>query len=154
MIKRILPFLGMFFGSLCFGLMFIVIFINATEVDCLLQSNEAYACQLRTLFFGKYQISERKVEDIVDIKVVEGSCDDGCSYRAEFVTRDGAQVPLSEVWTDHDPVAKQVDAIHSQMVTKTEKVTYRAEPLWWVLYLVGGLTLMSLLLSPLLLRKR
>jgi hypothetical protein len=151
--NRIVPFLAMFFGSLCFGLFFILIFMNATEVNCIRQADQTYTCHFKTLFFGKYQIHDREVAGIVDIKMERDICDDGCSYRAEFVTSSGEQEPLSSVWTDQGPVLKQVNTIGSQIHSSAEQINYRSDPPWWVLYLVGGLTVMALLLSPLILRK-
>ncbi len=147
--NKILPFLGIFFGSLCMGVLFIAIFMNATEINCTRQANDTYTCQFRTLFFDKVQISERQVEGIVDIVKERDSCSDGCGYRAEFVTADGQQTPLSSVWTDEGPVLEQVNTIGSQIEARAQQVTYHSDVPWWVLYLVGGLTLMAMLLSPL-----
>jgi hypothetical protein len=147
--NRLIPFLAMFVGSLCFGLCFILLFINSTDISCRRQVDETYTCQFKTLFFGKVQVRERNVEDIVDIVKERDNCDEGCSYRAEFVTSTGKQVPLSSVWTDEGPVLEQVNTIGSQMDSGQEQITYHTDPPWWVLYLVGGLTVMSLVLSPL-----
>ena len=152
--NRIIPFLAMFVGSLCFGLLFIVIFMNSTDINCSRQANETYTCNFKTLFFGRVQIRERQVDGIVDIIKERDSCSDGCGYRAEFVTSSGEQEPLSSVWTDEGPVLEQVNTIGSQMDAGAEEITYHKDPPWWVLYLVGGLTVMSMLLSPLVLLKR
>src|SRR5689334_16014157 len=93
MLKKFLLWLAMCVGSIGFGLLFVVIFVNSTEVDCRLQSDESYTCQIRTLLLGKVQTLNRRVENVVDIKMVRDSCHDGCSYRAEFVTAEGKQVP-------------------------------------------------------------
>jgi hypothetical protein len=151
--NRILPFLAMFFGSLCFGLLFIVIFMNARDISCDRQADQTYTCQFKTLFFGKIQISEREVEGIVDIVKERDSCDDGCSYRAEFVTNTGKREPLSVVWTDEGPVLEQVNAIGSQIDSGVEHIIHHTDPPWWVLYLVGGLTAMGMLLSPLVFKR-
>ena len=90
----------------------------------------------------------------MDITLVDDGCSDGCSYRAEFITSNGKQVPLSEVYTDHNPVSQQVNDIGSQIDQGMEHITYKVNPPWWVLYLILGLTLMSTLLSPLSLRKK
>jgi hypothetical protein len=145
---RILAFLAWFLGSLFFGLVFIAIFMNSTELDCARQPNSTYTCHFRTMFFGKYPISESQTENIRDIKMESSyDSDSGTTYRAEFVTTSGEQVPLSVVWTDHDPVAKQVDTIGSQIDSGVENITYRVDPQWLVLFLIGGLTIMSMGLS-------
>jgi hypothetical protein len=151
--NRIIPFLAMFMGSLCFGLLFILIFMNSTDINCHRQANETYTCQFKTLFFGRVQIREREIENIVDIVKERDICDDGCSYRAEFVTSEGDREPLSSVWTDEGPVLEQVNTIGSQMDAGVVQITYHNDPPWWVLYLVGGLTAMAMLLSPLMLMK-
>jgi hypothetical protein len=152
--NRILSFLAVFFGSLCFGLLFIVIFINATELDCTRQLDNSYSCRITKLFFGKYQISQRDVDNITDITMEDDGCSDGCSYRAEFITSNGNQQPLNSVYTDRAPVARQVNTIKSQMASRSEKIVYRADPPWWVLFLVGGLTLMGMFFAFPILRKR
>jgi len=149
MIKRLLYLFIFNLGLLCFSLFFIVIFVNATEIDCTRQLDETYTCQFRKLFLGKVQVSERDVEHIVGITVEEDSCFEGCGYRAEFVTAEGKQVPLSEVYTDQGPAAQQANTIGSQLDRNVDPITYREEPSWWVLILIGGLELMFLLLSPL-----
>ena|SRR5690349_1909990 len=147
--NKILPFLGIFFGSLCFGLLFIAIFMNTTDVTCDRQGDQTYTCHFRTLFFDKIPISEREIEGVVDIVKERDSCSDGCGYRAEFVTADGDQEPLSSVWTDEGPVLEQVNSIGSQIDARAQQINYHTDLSWWVLYLVGGLTLMAMLLSPL-----
>ncbi|HEX2696178.1 MAG TPA: hypothetical protein VHM28_00625 [Anaerolineales bacterium] len=152
--NKILPFLAMFVGSICFGLLFVVIFVNGTELDCLRQSDQSYTCHSRTLFLGQIKTFDDKFDKVVDIVIAEDSCDDGCAYRAEFVRSSGGRQPLSIVYTDYDPVSEQVSAIKAQMDQGSELITYKADPSWWVLFLIGGLTLMSMALSPLIFLRR
>jgi hypothetical protein len=154
--KRFLPFLGMFLGSLCFGLLFIGLFVNATEMDCRRQPDRSYTCEFRTLFFGEYQTFTRSVEGIVGITIADSPASEGSGrvYRAEFVLADGGQTPLNEVWTDREPVARQVQDIGAQLDAGASQIAYRQEPPWWVLYLVGGLTVMAMLFSFMLLGKK
>ena len=147
--NRIIPFLATFFGSICFGLLFIVIFVNATQVNCIKQPTGTYTCQLRTLFLGKYPIFNRIVQNVTGINMAENDDEHGVSYRAEFATTDRGSVPLSEVWTDYGPVSQQVTAISSQMDSGADQVQYMANPPWWVLFLIVGLVIMMVLLSPL-----
>lgn len=152
--NRLLPFLATFFGSICFGLLFVLIFVNATQVHCIRQSAGTYTCQLRTLFLGRYLISQHNIENVTGIDIAESEDQDGTSYRAEFATSNGGSVPLSSVWTDYGPVSDQVTAISSQMTSGADQVLYTADPPWWVLFLVGGLSLMAVLLSPLFFLRR
>ncbi|MGA7194132.1 MAG: hypothetical protein WBW94_10910 [Anaerolineales bacterium] len=147
--NRLLPFLATFFGSICFGLLFIVIFVNATQVNCIKQSTGTYTCQLRTLFLGKYLISQRNIQNVTGINMAENDDENGASYRAEFATSNGGSVPLDSTWTDYDPVAQQVNTISSQISSGTDQILYTANPPWWVLFLIGGLVIMMMVLSPL-----
>jgi len=149
MLKKLFAFFAILIGTVCFDLLFIFIFINSTLVDCTLQSNEAYTCETRTLLLGRVQTFEHKYEQVVDIKLESDSCDDGCSYRAEFVTRDGSQYPLSEVFTDRGPAQEPVQVLRPQMQQRVESINYRMDPAWWMILLIGGLSVMGILLSPL-----
>ncbi len=148
MLRKLLIFAAVVAAELCFGLIFVLIFVNSTEIACALERDETYTCRLQTMLLGRVRTFDRLVERVVDV-VVEEDCSDGCSYRPEFVTADGRQVPISEVWTDRGPVQRQVAELSQQMQRRANPVLYTAEPPWWVLWLVGGLTLMGLLLSPL-----
>ena len=148
MLRKLITFAAVIAAELCFGLIFVLVFVNTTEVACALERDETYTCRVQTLLLGRVRIFDRLVERVEDI-VVEEDCSDGCSYRAEFVTADGQQVPVSEVWTDRGPVERQADELRQQMDRGANPVLYTVEPSWWVLWLVGGLTLMGLLLSPL-----
>ena len=152
--NRIIPFLATFFGSICFGLLFIVIFVNATQVNCIRQPAGTYTCQLRTLFLGRFPTFNRIVQNVTGINIAENDDQNGVSYRAEFATTDGGSVPLDTTWTDYDPISQQVTAISSQMASGADQVQYTANPPWWVLFLIGGLVIMMVLLSPLFFLRR
>lgn len=148
--KNIIPFLAIFLGTICFCSLFAVVSVNAKEVTCDLQLDQTYACQIRTLFFGKIPtlLFDRKIDNVVNIVIIETDSD-GLAYRAEFVTSSGKQIPLNETFTDYSPVSQQVNAIGSKVSQHADHVSYYVEPTWWVFYLVGGLCLMVMLLSPL-----
>ena len=147
--KRIIPFLATFFGSICFGLLFIVVFVNATQVNCIRQPAGTYTCQLRTLFLGRFPTFNRIVQNVTGINMAENDDEHGVSYRAEFATTDGGSVPLDTTWTDYGPVSQQVTTISSQIASGADQVQYTANPPWWVLFLIVGLMIMMVLLSPL-----
>ncbi len=153
--KRIIPFLATFFGSICFGLLFIVVFVNATQVNCIRQPAGTYTCQLRTLFLGRFPTFNRIVQNVTGINMAENDDEHGVSYRAEFATTDGGSVPLDTSWdSDYDPVAQQVNTIGSQIASGADQVQYTANPPWWVLFLMVGLMIMMVLLSPLFFLRR
>ncbi|MGA7604528.1 MAG: hypothetical protein WCA79_01275 [Anaerolineales bacterium] len=152
--NRIIPFLATFFGSICFGLLFIIVFVNATQVNCIRQPAGTYTCQLRTLFLGRFPTLNRVIQNVTGINMAENDDQNGVSYRAEFATTDGGSVPLDSTWTDYDPVSQQVSAIGSQIASGADQVQYTANPPWWVLFLIGGLVIMMMLLSPLFFLRR
>jgi hypothetical protein len=154
MITRVLTLAGTVFFTLCFCLLFVVLFVNATEVQCGLGANQAYTCQTRTLLLGRWQTRSHTIEDVVDLIMVNDSCQDGCAYRAEFVTASGGQVPVSIVYTDENRVSRQVDTLRTQMARQAGSIVYRAEPQWWALFLIVGISGMVILLSPLTLLRR
>jgi len=145
--KRLLVSLLIFFGTLCFAMIFVVAFMNSRELDCVRQPNESYTCRVITKFFDRFQTSDRTFDQVIDIIKVEDDCDEGCSYRAEFVSSDGGYYPLSTVWTDEGVVRKQVNEIKSQMSNQTQHIHYKVDPPWWVLYLIGGLSVMILVMG-------
>jgi hypothetical protein len=154
MIKRVLPFVLSSLGACAFGCLFIFIFVNATEVTCVRQPDASYTCQIRRLLFGQVQVSTNEVAGVVDIVMVSDSCDEGCAYRAEFVTSDGRQSPLSIVYTNSSVVQPQVSGIKTQIASQAATFDYRAEPPVWVLLLIVGLTVLIVGLSSLTMLRR
>lgn len=147
--SKLVIFFMTFFGSLCFGLIFVVIFVHSTQLNCLRQTAGVYTCQIRTLFLGKIPVFQHDVQNVTGIAIAEDDSADGTSYRAEFSTANGPSVPLSEIWTDYGPVSQQVSAIGSQMDRGAAQVSYVDNSPGWVLILIGGLTILGILLSPL-----
>ena len=145
--NRIIVTLLIFFGTFCFAMIFVVAFMNSRELDCVRQPDESYTCRVVTKFFDRFQTSDRTFDHVVDIVTMTDDCDEGCSYRAEFVTSDGGYYPLSTVWTDEGVVLKQVNEIKSQISRQSQLIHYKVNPPWWVLYLIGGLSVMSLVIG-------
>jgi hypothetical protein len=85
----------------------------------------------------------------VDVDIFDDGCSDGCSYRAEFITSNGKQIPVNEVYTDYNPVSKRVNDLKSQMNSGESSFEYKIEPLWWLVYLLGGLFLMEVVILTL-----
>lgn len=149
MIKRVLPFVLSSLGACAFGCLFIFLFVNATEVSCARQPDASYTCTVRRYLLGQYQVSEKEIAGVVDVVMVRDNCDEGCSYRAEFVTNQGRQEPLSVVYTDASVVEPQVANLKAQMASQAATFEYRADPPGWVIFLIIGLTVMIIGLSAL-----
>ena len=142
-VKQLFLYFAILFGSLCFGLIFVFVFLNATETSCNKQADGTFTCNAKTLLLGRFPIFEREITQIVDVDIFDDGCFDDCAYRAEFITSDGDQVALNEVYTDYDPVSKRVADLKRLMNSGESSFEYKVEPLWWVAYLVGGLFLVE-----------
>lgn|GEM_PF-1576733 len=143
MLKKLFLYFAILIGSLFFFLIFVLVFLNGTEIACNRQADRTFTCHTKTLLLNKYPIFERDVTQIVDVDIFDDGCSDGCSYRAEFITADGGQVPVNEVYTDYNLVSKRVDELKGRLNSGDSSFEYKIEPLWWVLYLLAGLFLME-----------
>jgi len=59
------------------------------------------------------------------------------------------QVPVNEVYTDYNPVATRVNDLKRRMNSGESSFEYNIKPLWWVLFLLGGLFLMEAIILTL-----
>lgn len=143
MLKRLFLYFAIMSGSLFFFLIFVLVFLNGTEIACNRQGDGTFTCNTKTLLLGKYPVFGREITQIVGVDIFDDGCSDGCAYRAEFLTSDGGRVAVNEVYTDYNPVSKRVNDLKSRMTSGDSSFEYKIEPLWWVLYLVGGLFLME-----------
>ena len=146
MLKRLFLYFALLAGSLFFFLIFVLIFLNSTEIACSRQADGSFTCHTRTLVLDRFPMFERDITQIVDVDLFDDGCSDGCSYRAEFITADGGHVAVNEVYTDYNPVSKRVNDLKSRMNSGDSSFEYKIEPLWWVLYLLGGLFLMEVVI--------
>src|SRR5215216_343432 len=143
MLKSFFLYFAIMIGSLFFFLIFVLVFLTSTEIACARQADETFTCNTQTLMLGKFPMFEREITQIIDVDIFDDGCSDGCSYRAEFITSDGGQVPVNEVYTNYNPVSHRVNELKRRMNSGESSFEYKIEPLWWVLYLVGGLFLME-----------
>lgn len=141
--KKLITYFAILSASACFFLIFVLIFLNATQIACAKQSDGTFTCSTQTLLLGKFPLASRSVTEVVDVDIFDDGCSDGCSYRAEFITASGEHVAVNEVYTDRNPVAKRVNDLKSHLASGEASFEYRIEPLWWVLFLLGGLFLME-----------
>ena len=146
MLKRLFLYFALLFGSLLFFLLFVLIFLNSTEIACSRQADASFTCHTQTLVLDRFPMFQREITQIVDVDLFDDGCSDGCSYRAEFITSDGGHVAVNEVYTDYKPVSKRVNDLKSRMSSGEASFEYKIEPLWWVLYLLGGLFLMEVVI--------
>lgn len=147
--KKLFTYFAILTSSACFFLVFVLIFLNSTEIGCSRQVDETFTCTTKTLLLGKFPMFGREITQIVDVDIFDDGCSDGCSYLAEFITSEGRQIPVNEVYTDYNPVAIRVDDLKRQMNSGESSFEYNIEPLWWVLFLLGGLFLMEAIILTL-----
>ena len=141
--KKLFTYFAILASSACFFLVFVLIFLNSTEIGCSRQPDGTFICTTRTLLLGKIPMFGREITKIVDVDIFDDGCSDGCSYRAEFITSEGMQVPVNEVYTDYNPVATRVNDLKRRMNSGESSFEYNIKPPWWVLFLLGGLFLME-----------
>ena len=149
MLKKLITYFAILASSACFFLIFVLIFLNATQISCIRQADRTFTCHTQTLLLGQFPIFSRDVTQVVDVDMFDDGCSDGCSYRAEFITSDGGHVAVNEVYTDYNPVSKRVNDLKGKMNSGESSFEYRIEPLWWVLFLVGGLFLLEAIILTL-----
>ena len=149
MLKKLLIYLAALAGSVLFFLLFTLIFMNGIQIHCDRQADQTYDCQHQTLLLGRFPTFSKEIDHVVDATLVDDGCSDGCSYRTEFITSDGRQVPLNEVYTDRNPVSIQTNDLKSLLHSGQDNFDYEVPPLWWVLYLLIGLFLMDIIILTL-----
>lgn len=149
MLKKLFIYFAALAGSVLFFLIFVLVFVNSTEITCVQQPDQTYTCQRQTYLLGEFPTFNKEITHIVDATLVDDGCSDGCSYRTEFITSDGRQVPLNEVYTDRNPVSIQTNDLKSLLHSGQDRFDYEVPPLWWVLYLLIGLFLMDIIILTL-----
>lgn len=149
MLKKLFIYFAALAGSVLFFLIFVLVFVNSTEITCVQQPDQTYTCQRQTYLLGEFPTFNKEITHIVDATLVDDGCSDGCSYRTEFITSDGRQVPLNEVYTDRNPVSIQTNDLKSLLHSGQDRFDYEVPPLWWVLYLLIGLFLMDIVILTL-----
>lgn len=134
-------------SSLVFFLIFAVVFLNGTAVQCTQQADETYTCSIQTLLLGAIPTFSSEVTRVVDAETFEDGCFEGCAYRTEFILADESTVPLTETYTDQNPVNIQTAELKKLLTSGQASFEYKKEPMWWVAYLIGGLFIMDLLIT-------
>ena len=143
MMNKLLLYFLVVSSSVIFFAIFAVIFLNGTAVQCTQQGDDTYSCSLQTLIFGAIPSSEREVTRVVDAEKFDDGCFEGCSYRTEFILANESTVPLTEVYTDENPVDIQTSELKKLLNSGEAGFEYTREPTWWVAYLLAGLFLIE-----------
>jgi hypothetical protein len=141
--NKLLLYFLLLSSSVVFFAVFAVIFLNGTAVQCTQQADDTYTCSLQTLMLGAIPTFEREVTRVVDAEKFDDGCFEGCSYRTEFILADESTVPLTEVYTDENPVDIQTSELKKLLNSGEASFEYKREPTWWVAYLLAGLFLVE-----------
>lgn len=134
-------------SSVLFFVVFVLVFLNGTAVQCAKQTDETYTCSIQTLLLGEIPTFSSEVTRVVDAETFEDGCFEGCAYRTEFILADESTVPLTETYTDQNPVDIQTTELKRLLASGQASFEYKKEPMWWVMYLLGGLFIMDLLIT-------
>jgi hypothetical protein len=141
--NRLLLYFLVLSSSVGFFVIFALVFLNGTAVKCTQQADDTYICSLQTLIFGAIPAFEREVTRVVDAETFDDGCFEGCSYRTEFILADESTVPLTEVYSDENPVDIQTSELKKLLNSGETGFEYKKEPTWWVAYLLAGLFVME-----------
>jgi hypothetical protein len=134
-------------SSMVFFVIFAVVFLNGTAVQCEQQADDTYTCSIQTLLLGEIPIFNREITRVTGVETFEDGCFEGCAYRTEFILADESTVPLTETYTDQSPVNLQTAELKTLLNSGQASFEYQKEPTWWVMYLLGGLFIMDLLIT-------
>jgi hypothetical protein len=134
-------------SSVVFFLIFAVVFLNGTTVQCTQQADDTYSCSIQTFLLGTVPTFSREITRVVDAGTFEDGCFEGCAYRTEFILANESTVPLTETYTDQNPVEVQTAELKKMLASGELNFEYRKDPEWWMMYLLGGLFIMDLLIT-------
>lgn len=140
--KKLTLYFGILASSLCFFCVFLLFAVNGTQATCTSQSDGTYTCKVQTLFLNSFPLPGREIDGITGAETESDGCFEGCAYRTEFITEHGS-VPLSETYTDEFVVKPQTTELNTLIQSGQPSFEFKRAPLWWLLYLVGGLGLME-----------
>ncbi|MBK6794289.1 MAG: hypothetical protein IPG80_17525 [Anaerolineales bacterium] len=132
MVKKIAVFiwdilLAIIAGTLSFG--FNTPFSTSLEIQCELQPDKTYICQVRESIFN-WTISEQSYEQIIDmdrdLNCSGSGKNKGCSASAQFQTPVGEFISVSRLFTDPTQVQKLISAVKPLMQTRSTPIQYEA----------------------------
>jgi hypothetical protein len=143
MARNVLTYIAVTAGIVAFSALFVLIFGNSIEVQCLREAGREPACRITRKLLGQMPLSNRDVLGVTAVRMDE-TCDDGCSYRAELVTSTGESVPLNDVYTDRGIVLRQMDALEAFLDGTDPSFEYEEPVPWWVIGMILAMDLIGL----------
>ncbi len=142
--KKLILILSIGLANLIFVSIFVLIFVNGTRINCTLETDQTYTCGIQTLLLGAYPTFRQEIAGVVDAQTVSSPSGKRL-FRTEFITANGESFPLKAFYSNTEPHDRRVAELHSQFKSGAPSFEYYIEPLWWILYLVGGLALTDFL---------
>lgn len=148
MIRRIFfLFVSMLSTVLFFGF-FMFIFANSIQMRCQSQSDKTFNCQIEKKLLGQVTTSRRVVMGVIAAQTVQDCDSDGCSYRTELQTVNGASEPFDDVYTDRNTVNPVTEKINKSIrQSDGPDFSINADFQWWLVIMLSVMALVSLLVE-------
>jgi hypothetical protein len=143
MVRSVLTYLAAIAGMVAFSALFILLFANSIEVQCVREAGAEPACRITRQLLGRFPQSDRDVLGVIDVQMEENCDEDGCHYRAELITSTGQSVPLNDVYTDRGIALRQVDAFEGFLGGIDESFEYVEPVAWWVVIMILAMDMMG-----------
>jgi hypothetical protein len=148
MLKAIFWFVFGTIATLFFAGLMLFVFGQAQRVSCRSEEPGLAACTVSSTLLGVLPLPGWTLDRVVKASVEE-DCNDGCTYRTDLVTQSGQSRPINEVWTDQEAQDRDMaDQINAFILANDTPVLVIDNPMTaWVIWLVIGLSVMSLLIQ-------
>ena len=143
MLRKVLVYMAAIVGMVAFSALFILIFANSIEVQCIREAGREPACRITKQLLGRFPQSNRDVLGVIDVQMDENCDEDGCHYRAELITSTGQSVPVNVVYTDRGIALRQVDAFEGFLGGTNQSFDYVEPVPWWVVIMILAMDLVG-----------
>jgi hypothetical protein len=135
-------------GTLLFAGIMLFVFGQSDRLECRHAGAGQASCAVTHVLLGLLPLPGWQAS--INQALVEESCDsDGCTYRTALRTRGGASHPITEVWSDQRATYQDQAAQINDFLAdgSAPPLVIEQDPPTWVLLLLGGLTLMAIVIQ-------
>jgi hypothetical protein len=136
-------------GTLLFAGIMLFVFGQSDRLECRHAGDGQANCAVTHVLLWTLPLPGWQANGI-NQALVEESCDsDGCTYRTALRARGGASHPITEVWSDQRATYQdQAAQINDFLADGSQPpLIISQDPPTWVLLLLGGLTLMAIVIQ-------
>jgi len=136
-------------ATLVFAGIMLFIFGQSDRLTCRHDDGPLASCTVTHVLLGAVPLPGWQATGVSQA-IVAQSCDsDGCTYRTELRTQGGTRRAISEVWTDQhsedEALASKINDFLADSAAPT--LVIEQQPQAWVLWLLGGLSLMAIVIQ-------